>query len=48
MFTWIKTRKDGKPFLLDGKYTRTSTEELLIGTRGNTKRFVRENVKSLP
>ena len=48
IFTWLKTKPDGTPFLLEGKFTRTCTEELLVGTRGNINRFLKENKKHMP
>lgn len=33
-FTWIKTNKDGSPFVGLGNYTRANAEVCLLGTRG--------------
>lgn len=36
-FTWIKTRKDGKPLSGMGSYTKSNAELCLLGMRGHIK-----------
>ncbi len=36
-FTWIKTRKDGKPLLGMGSYTKSNAELCLLAMRGHIK-----------
>ena len=36
---WVKIRKDGKPIMGMGSYTRSGSELLLLGMRGHIKRL---------
>lgn len=36
---WVKVRKDGKPIMGMGSYTRSGSELLLLGMRGHIKRL---------
>ena len=47
MFVWNKIQsfeRRHKPVALSGKFSNPSTEELLIGTRGQTEKYLRPNV----
>lgn len=41
-FTWIKTNKDGTPFMGLGYWTRANAEVCLLATRGRPKRKARD------
>ena len=40
MTYWVKT-KSGRPAVLPRVYSKTNVEELLIATKGETKKFLR-------
>lgn len=48
-FVWLKvTRKDGEPRILLGNYTRTCTESLYLGTRGDPEKYSRPDATKTP
>ena len=44
MFTWHKV-KDGKEQSIPGVYSDTSTEELLVATRGQVYKYLRKEIR---
>ena len=38
LHNWVKIRKDGKPIMGMGSYTRSGSELLILGMRGHIKR----------